>query len=118
MKVPREEIISILQDMEDSGIPQFFSIVVRYRDNKENRRKNRVGKLREFNCAMNVTGYESGGDYKYFPRDKDLFWVCDMGIVNANREKPKNERPNPYRSIAYEGIVRVKTGGEVYEVEE
>lgn len=115
MKLSRQSIVNKLMKLKDSNSTRIFTVAHRYRDNAQNRKLGRVGKVRTTNCAFNVGAYEVGGLPAYDPKEKRLFWVCDMGIINANKDKPREERPNPYRSIGWDEIVNVRMDGQFFE---
>ncbi len=103
----KQHLISVLLELQRANSPVFFTVLFKYRDNPQNRKLGRVGQTRSMNGSFNVKAYLSGGPPAYDPTEKQLFWVADMALINANRHLPREERPNPYRSIPWEGIEEI-----------
>jgi hypothetical protein len=66
--------------------------------------KRTTGEIREMVARTGVKAHLKGGDAAYKFSDKGLVSVYDI-------------QAKGYRTIALEGIVSLKSGGEVYEVE-
>lgn len=108
-----DTIHAVLEGLRDSGAPTIFSVVYEYPDNKDNRAKGRVGKTTKINCRFHVRAYLRGGKKAYDDREKDMYTVCSLSIINKNIHLPKAIRPNPYRSLHKDNIKELRIYGKV-----
>lgn len=115
-KLDRASAVQMLMNLKQSNSTQVFTVLFKYTDNAENRKKGRVGEIRSLNGAFHVKKYLAGGPPAYDPYEKGMFVVCDMQVVRMNRKTPDGQKPRPYRSFHWADMVGLKTGGEIFEI--
>lgn len=63
------------------------------------------GSVREMTCRLGVKKHLKGGPPAYDPKKHDLLWVWEPGDKGG------------YKSIPIEGIIKLKAGGQEFDVQ-
>jgi hypothetical protein len=98
MIINHNEAKILLENIRENSPNEIFSVNF----------KKRSGELRKINCRFNVRKFLKGGERKYDPSDHNLICVADMALIRKGEI--------PYRSIPIEGITKINTRGQVYDV--
>lgn len=114
--VSKQEAVNLLFALYNIKSPRIFTVIFEYRDSPSNRKLKRVGQTRTLTGAFHIEAYNVGKAPAYDPNEKKLFWVVDMGVINKHKHLPQEKRPNPHRSIPWEGIRTIKMEKEVFVV--
>lgn len=111
MHILRSNLYDFLQKKAGS---QIFHVEFEYTDNSQNRKLNRVGRIRTMNCRLGVGKYTKGIETDRAEKDMNLniLTVYDMDKAQTN----EFSKDGAYRRIPLSLVKCIKLHGITYEV--